>query len=301
MNKAILSALWLYIIAIVVSPYNKVYAQLSSEVPLPPQEAFIFKAEQNNQGIYVHFIIAKGYYLYKEKFDFLINRQDVQIGQPIYPLAQKKYDKAFNKDVEYYANKVSIILPTQSKESFKLKIKAQGCFEKAGICYQPMEYLYVANAAQAQDKDAQSNIKKTPLIVQPQFSFLQKKNSIKENTAISGRVVTQDDNDGVNVDFNANSKMEKNNKPFIVNNMPALANNTTNTPSYFSQDENGKSNIHLNTPAPYAAYSPDAKKYLDANGINHQQRYHKFYWLFLMLAMVGMVIICRLPVDDQLE
>jgi len=109
---------------------------------LIPQEAFILNAKQIPNGLNIQFKIAKNHLLYKEKFEFFVDDASVRVGKPVFPLAKKKFDVNFDKEVEYYKNQVSIFLPLiEYKQPFTLKIMTQGCAEK-GICYPPTAYYY---------------------------------------------------------------------------------------------------------------------------------------------------------------
>jgi thiol:disulfide interchange protein DsbD len=86
-------------------------------------------------------VIADGYYLYKHKFEFLLEpASQVQAGTPQLPAGKHKTDAEFGA-VEVYYHNLSATLPLQrsSREAttVRLTLKYQGCAER-GVCYPPM-------------------------------------------------------------------------------------------------------------------------------------------------------------------
>ena len=104
---------------------------------LAPEQAFAFSAKliAPNQ-LEVHYKIADGYYLYRERFAF--SAEKAKLGEPNIPKGKIKFDPNFEKEVEIYRNNISIIIPIESKTTFNLKAISQGCADK-GLCYPPME------------------------------------------------------------------------------------------------------------------------------------------------------------------
>lgn len=104
---------------------------------LPPDQAFKFSARMKDAAtIEVHFVIADGYYMYRERFDF--KAEGAALGAPALPQGKVKFDETFQKDVETYRDAVKVILPVQAASAFRLKVYSQGCADK-GLCYAPME------------------------------------------------------------------------------------------------------------------------------------------------------------------
>lgn len=95
----------------------------------------------DGQTIEVRFEIAKGYYLYRDKFRFAAEPPSVQLGTPILPKGKEKMDETFGK-VEVYYKEVVIRLPVERNSSgplpLTLIITSQGCAD-AGICYPPQK------------------------------------------------------------------------------------------------------------------------------------------------------------------
>lgn len=93
----------------------------------------------DGQTIEVNYAIAKGYYLYREKFRFSLESDTATLGTPSFPKGKEHNDENFGK-VEVYYDTVTIRLPVVRSNSgplpLSLKIVAQGCAE-AGVCYPP--------------------------------------------------------------------------------------------------------------------------------------------------------------------
>jgi cytochrome c biogenesis protein CcdA len=107
---------------------------------LDPAIAFKPTAQAiDGQTIEVRFEIAKGYYLYRDKFRFTAEPESVQLGTPILPPGKVKQDPNFG-DVEVYYQQVLIRIPVERNSSgplpLSLKLTSQGCAD-AGICYPP--------------------------------------------------------------------------------------------------------------------------------------------------------------------
>jgi len=109
---------------------------------LPPDEAFHFVAAvQGPKALLLTFDIAKGYYLYQERFHFEPQTPGVTLGKPGFPPAHKKFDVNLGHEVEHYRNQVIIPLPvTAAPASFKLQVTYQGCSDQ-GLCYPPIDKI----------------------------------------------------------------------------------------------------------------------------------------------------------------
>ncbi len=91
------------------------------------------------QTIEVSFEIAKGYYLYRDKFRFAVDGNEATLGPAQFPKGKEKIDETFGK-VEVFYDGVAIRLPVERNASgplvLKLNVTSQGCAD-AGICYPP--------------------------------------------------------------------------------------------------------------------------------------------------------------------
>ena len=85
------------------------------------------------------FVIADGYYLYKDKVDFTVDQGDARINRFILPEGKLKHDEYFGEMMVYLKDfKAQIPLVRNKPEATSIKITAayQGCADK-GICYPP--------------------------------------------------------------------------------------------------------------------------------------------------------------------
>ena len=93
----------------------------------------------DGQTVEVRYEIAKGYYLYRDKFRFAVDGDEATAGIPVFPKGKEKDDDNFGK-VEVYYGSVAVRLPVERRSSgslpLQLKLTAQGCAD-AGVCYPP--------------------------------------------------------------------------------------------------------------------------------------------------------------------
>jgi thioredoxin:protein disulfide reductase len=113
----------------------------SNEDFLPPDEAFKFGAAMERaDSVALTWIIADGYYLYKERIEVTSESPNVQTGKVQLPKGDPKHDEYFG-DTEVYHQFVEGSLPVAraagSTGTLNLKITYQGCAE-GGLCYNPI-------------------------------------------------------------------------------------------------------------------------------------------------------------------
>ena len=106
---------------------------------LEPEKAFQFSARVlEDQAIEVHFVIASGYYLYRERFKFAAEgNPSIKLGSPELPRGIPHKDEFFGS-TETYRKAVAIRIPAEGSGRFELKVTSQGCAD-AGVCYVPMD------------------------------------------------------------------------------------------------------------------------------------------------------------------
>lgn len=114
--------------------------QDNSGVPtfLPVNEAFRAELQQSDTELRIDWRIAKGYYLYRDRFKFrLITPQGVALGAARFPEAVEKEDELFGK-VAVFDQDFSLTLPLAPATSAAvlIEVEFQGCAE-AGLCYPP--------------------------------------------------------------------------------------------------------------------------------------------------------------------
>ena len=110
---------------------------------LPPDEAFRFHAEVRDANtLWVGWQVAKGYYLYREKFDLsLTGAPEIKLGAYSLPHGEPKQDPEFGA-VEVFHEDIGFLLPLErtGTAAHRLELKAafQGCADR-GVCYPPMQ------------------------------------------------------------------------------------------------------------------------------------------------------------------
>ena len=104
--------------------------------PLPPEKAFRLQAAMPNANtINLNFSIAKGYYLYREKFKFSV--ATAAVGEAHFPQGEIKEDENFGR-VEIYRGELLLPLEVdaQGAKTVALSVTYQGCAD-LGVCYPP--------------------------------------------------------------------------------------------------------------------------------------------------------------------
>lgn len=119
----------------------QVHALKQADV-LPPDQAFQFRAEVvAPDRVKATWDIAKGYYLYRDRFEFKTETADIKLLGGSFPEAKKKDDPNLGETLVYY-DQVSVEIPLERGQSanqavaMALQAKFQGCAD-AGLCYPP--------------------------------------------------------------------------------------------------------------------------------------------------------------------
>lgn len=110
---------------------------------LEPDDAFRVQLRQKDkETIVAQFDTAKNYHLYKEKIRFTVkNSPGVAIEKIRFPAGVVKSDPNFGR-VELLKDKVEVEITLRravSSTQMTLVANYQGCEEKVGICYPPMQ------------------------------------------------------------------------------------------------------------------------------------------------------------------
>jgi thiol:disulfide interchange protein DsbD len=111
----------------------------SADDLLEPEKAFRFAARAlDGATVEVTFVIADGYYMYRERFKFAAEgNPQVKLGAADLPPGRTHKDEFFG-EVQTYRKSVRILLPVEGEGRFDLKVTSQGCAD-VGVCYVPME------------------------------------------------------------------------------------------------------------------------------------------------------------------
>lgn len=115
---------------------------------LDPNVAFRVSAAVDGNTIRVRWIIADGYYLYRQKIDIQPESPDLQLSAPQLPAGLIKVDP-FLGSQEIYLQQLLAIVPYSRTDGgahpLQIKVTYQGCAE-AGLCYPPItRVLYPAH------------------------------------------------------------------------------------------------------------------------------------------------------------
>jgi thiol:disulfide interchange protein DsbD len=106
---------------------------------LPPEQAFRFSARAlDDRTLEARFVIAEGYYLYRDKFKFAVTPEGAALGAPDLPAGKIKTDEFFGK-METYRGTLVVRLPLSGAtagQTVVLAADSQGCAD-AGVCYPP--------------------------------------------------------------------------------------------------------------------------------------------------------------------
>lgn len=112
----------------------------SATQALAVDEAFrLMPAERKDRQLRIHWEIAPGYYLYRERLAFeAIEPQGLKLAKPQLPRGEKHHDEHFG-DVHIYRDSAATAtfkLPKKLVTPARIKISYQGCAD-IGICYPP--------------------------------------------------------------------------------------------------------------------------------------------------------------------
>ena len=126
-----------------VNGFKGLKLNLFQDELLPEDQAFQFFATVKDANtLHVNWVIADGYYLYKEKTKLSLNNNpSVQLGEIKLPQGEPFHDEAFGQ-VQIYYNDLSfdtpVIRTNKTAQSISLIAKYQGCADR-GVCYPPMQ------------------------------------------------------------------------------------------------------------------------------------------------------------------
>lgn len=138
------------LVAAAASPVDSLVKGLSSLKPgiaddelLPPDQAFQFSASVTDDGSTIHasWLIAKGYYQYREKTGVdLVEGKNIRFGAYDLPHGIPKEDEAFGH-VEIFHDELKVDIPLvradKAQQTIVIEAKYQGCADR-GVCYPPM-------------------------------------------------------------------------------------------------------------------------------------------------------------------
>ncbi len=112
---------------------------------LAPEKAFAMTVRQvSPEVLLITFDIARGYYMYRERFELESPDIALDIAEISLPPGEVKFDPTFEKNMALFFGRVEFALPLPTQwpspdpaALLTIKIISQGCAD-AGICYPPM-------------------------------------------------------------------------------------------------------------------------------------------------------------------
>ena len=117
---------------------------------LPAQEAFKARAEIADGRLVVTYVVAPGYYLYRDRLGFESATPGTTVGAPAFPVGEDHEDDYFGKQV-VYRDQFVVATPVTfdgPPRDFELRLKLQGCAD-AGLCYPPQNWTIPVKAPSA--------------------------------------------------------------------------------------------------------------------------------------------------------
>jgi thioredoxin:protein disulfide reductase len=118
---------------------------------LPPDVAFRIGGAVQGNVLKVRWVIADGYYLYKQKIEVRAESPDLLVSAPLLPAGVMKNDPYLGTQ-EIFTQQVEITVPYTRLDGgahpIQIKVTYQGCAE-AGLCYPPITKVIFPGAATA--------------------------------------------------------------------------------------------------------------------------------------------------------
>ncbi len=107
---------------------------------LPPDVAFRAGAEVDGNAVHVRWVIADGYYLYRQRIAIKAESPDLVISDLVLPPGMQKTDPYLGTQ-EIYRQQVEAVAPYNRIDAgahpMQIKVTYQGCAD-AGLCYPPI-------------------------------------------------------------------------------------------------------------------------------------------------------------------
>jgi thioredoxin:protein disulfide reductase len=141
---------------------------------LPPNIAFRVGSVIDGNTVKVRWIIADGYYLYKQKIGVRAESPDLLVGVPDLPPGKMKTDQ-FLGTQEIYTQQVEASVPYTRGDAgahpLQIKVTYQGCAE-AGLCYPPITKVLFPGSPPAQAEVSPPRTWETYAILGGALAFL---------------------------------------------------------------------------------------------------------------------------------
>lgn len=119
---------------------------------LPPDEAFRVSARVDGEVIHIRWVIADGYYLYKQKMQVTAESPDLVLAEANFPPGTTKADPYLGTQEIYIRQVEGTAAVTRSDAGahpLAIRLTYQGCAE-AGLCYPPINKVIFPRAGTAE-------------------------------------------------------------------------------------------------------------------------------------------------------
>ncbi len=129
---------------------------------LPPDVAFRVAAHVEGNRLRIHWLIADGYYLYRDKISIQAESPDLAVDPPVLPPGRTLSDPYFGVQAVYFQEAQAMVTYRRSDfgaHPLQIKVTYQGCAE-AGLCYPPISKVIFPD-----DRGAQAE--QTPAFTAP--------------------------------------------------------------------------------------------------------------------------------------
>jgi thiol:disulfide interchange protein len=118
---------------------------------LDPDVAFRTASQVDGNVLRVRWVIADGYYLYRQRMDIKAESPDLKLGEPSFPQGTLKTDPYLGTQ-EIFTQQVEATVPFTRLDAgahpIQVKVTYQGCAE-AGLCYPPISKVIFASSGTA--------------------------------------------------------------------------------------------------------------------------------------------------------
>jgi len=127
---------------------------------LDPDVAYRAALRVDGNLLRVRWVIADGYYLYRQKMDIKAESPDLELGEPSFPQGTIKTDPYLGTQ-EIFTQQVEATVPFRRLDAgahpIQIKVTYQGCAE-AGLCYPPIsKVIFARSGGSAPAPQAQSH------------------------------------------------------------------------------------------------------------------------------------------------
>lgn len=131
---------------------------LTEDDLLEPEQAFQLLPHVDNDTLSLQWVVADGYYLYKDQFKFRLELGGaLSEADLILPAGKKKTDQFFGT-VEVYYHEVVAAASLPDEEPLRFSIRSQGCAD-VGVCYPPNTRYFQFSAASSEFEEIPGGFK----------------------------------------------------------------------------------------------------------------------------------------------